>query len=81
MFELLASVHDLQQKISWTRDAQSSGCMATASNWNCVIEPSQGNYGTYEGDNRKDSVMQPAGDYVYWEHSACTLDMDNGVCR
>jgi len=42
MFELLASVHDLQQKISWTRDAQSSGCMATASNWNCVIEPSQG---------------------------------------
>jgi hypothetical protein len=41
-----------------------------------------GEYGIYKADSRPDSTEPPVGgDYVYWDHEACGLDMANGVCR
>lgn len=82
MFELLAAFQQLQtQSISWMRDQQHSGCMPTYSNWNCTIKPEPGEYGPYVAIDHKDSSEPPHGDWVYWEHSKCDLDMKGGTCR
>ena len=65
MFQLLASGY---------------GCMPTASNWNCVVDPIPGDYGAYKDFSSKHEEP-PHGDWVYWEHDQCKLDKANGTCR
>ena len=47
----------------------------------CVTFEVAGEYGAYAADARADSKELPAGDFVYWEHDHCNLDMKGGTCR
>ena len=48
----------------------------------CGTAAVAGEHGIYKADSRPDSTEPPVGgDYVYWDHEACGLDMANGVCR
>mmetsp|Transcript_45479 Transcript_45479/g.142857 ORF Transcript_45479/g.142857 Transcript_45479/m.142857 type:complete len:86 (-) Transcript_45479:1586-1843(-) len=73
----------------WERpDAIESGpgCKPTYRNHLCRIDPVPGDYGEYLAPDQypdgsyRSSDVPVGGDWVYWEHYACTLDMKNGTC-
>ena len=83
MFALARQVQALYRSFE---DSHATGpdCIPTARNTKCYQGPLPGDdalYGAYRPDSRPNTTEPPVGgDYVYWEHTQCTLDMAGGTC-